>query len=932
MKAKINRGNGFRGALAYVHEKEGAEHVMGNMSGRTVAELTREFGAVKALRPDCKNPVWHCSLALPAGERLSAERWGELARDFLAEMKMDPANFLYDVVRHSDTDHDHIHIVASRIGLDGSLWHGQKDVFKAIDATQALEKRHGLTLTAGLGLDLSKEKKHGKRSHYTHTLDQQNTERAQYQRQNGLQPMSERRLAVLGQQERKGVLQADARTSGRDVDALRRPADRRGLTHGELNMAIRTETKPPRTVCQEAIDAVLRDGPMTAPAFISRLEALGVRAVPNIAATGTMNGYSFECEGVAFTGSKLGDAYKWGKLQLRGVEYVKDRDFTALADAKRLAGERIADTASAGQQQSAPGRDSAASPAVGAATGADRSPGQLSTAAGADAEQRRAARDDGLRPSDSSPARGLGLSSAGDGDADGRRDTAAHHAPRSDDTAAQRAGHGHAAELGSGRGISTGSRQDASRDHSSSAGGYGSDHRSDGAEHGSTRSQRPGAESVLSASAAAPVATPGQPGGGGSRRSDASSDWASRFRAASAAKRDAGKSDGVQHVVVKGDRARKRVDEQDRSQARQINPTVYLEAQGFEVIKQGRHLSVRLHGDEAYRCTKQDDGHWVTCDKYENGIGDNIALVRELEPGTGYSEAVYRLAGAPSVTRTLTREPAPVVHRPPPTLPPQSEDDVVRGREYLRERGISHDTIRAAEQAGMLRYTGGAVLYVGYDEAGTARNATRRSLGESDPVPRRDLFGSDKRHPQCLRGARDTVMVVEGGADALAAIDLARRERRPEPTVLVSGGANSRAWIDTPWVQAILRVAKKVIVALDREKSPEIQAKTDQAHGAQIERLQAVCRVVERWMPPAGSKDMAELNLARQQRTPEHQAFMERNQARVDAGVEANRAAGRTQMPERTADIMEQVRANIATAEQRQEAAKAAAADKPKVL
>ena len=290
MKAKISRGSDFRGVLNYVHDKGEAEIVGGNMSGQTPQALAREFGITKKLRPDCKNPVWHCSLSAPRGERLSREKWYELGADFMIEMGMDPANFLYSVARHSDTDYDHVHLVASRIGLDGQLWHGQNDVFKAIKATQKLEQRHGLTLTPGLDLGVKKERK--------------------------------------------------------------------SLTHGELNMAIRTEMKPPRMVCQEAIDAVLQDaGVMSAPEFIERLEALGVRAVPSVASTGTMNGFSFEAEGVAFSGSKLGESFKWAKLQQRGIEYVKDRDFAALADTKRRAGERAAAGPDAGRDLPAAGPD-----------------------------------------------------------------------------------------------------------------------------------------------------------------------------------------------------------------------------------------------------------------------------------------------------------------------------------------------------------------------------------------------------------------------------------------------------------------------------------------------------------------------------------------------------------------------------------------------
>ena len=37
----------------------------------------------------------------------------------------------------------------------------------------------------------------------------------------------------------------------------------------------------------------------------------------------------------------------------------------------------------------------------------------------------------------------------------------------------------------------------------------------------------------------------------------------------------------------------------------------------------------------------------MACDKAGNGIGDTIALVRELEPTLGFLEAVARLAAGP---------------------------------------------------------------------------------------------------------------------------------------------------------------------------------------------------------------------------------------------------------------------------------------------
>ncbi|RYE63620.1 MAG: relaxase, partial [Oxalobacteraceae bacterium] len=158
MKAKVTRGGGFRGALNYAFDKvkaaagdKEAERVGGNMDGADPQELSAEFAVVRQLRPDIEKPVWHCSLSLPAGERLDSERWAAVAEDFMKHMEFDPASTPYVAVRHNDTKHDHIHIIASRIGLDGQVWHGKWEARRAIEATQALERTHGLTLTPGLG-------------------------------------------------------------------------------------------------------------------------------------------------------------------------------------------------------------------------------------------------------------------------------------------------------------------------------------------------------------------------------------------------------------------------------------------------------------------------------------------------------------------------------------------------------------------------------------------------------------------------------------------------------------------------------------------------------------------------------------------------------------------------------------------------------------
>ncbi|EGC5125032.1 relaxase/mobilization nuclease domain-containing protein, partial [Salmonella enterica subsp. enterica serovar Schwarzengrund] len=115
-----------------------------------VSDLTDEFKTVSSFRQDIKKPVFHAFLSLPIDEKLTDEKWQEIAKDYLKEMNIDIEKHQYICVRHKDTDQDHIHIVANRVGLDGSVWHGQHSAFNTIAACDRLEVKHSLTITQSL--------------------------------------------------------------------------------------------------------------------------------------------------------------------------------------------------------------------------------------------------------------------------------------------------------------------------------------------------------------------------------------------------------------------------------------------------------------------------------------------------------------------------------------------------------------------------------------------------------------------------------------------------------------------------------------------------------------------------------------------------------------------------------------------------------------
>lgn len=160
MKPKISRGHGFYGVVHYISDyqakEEGnknAQYVCGTTVSHSSNGIARELAHTRTIRPDITRPVWHVSLSMPAGEEpLSLSDWQIIVERFMTKMEF-PKDTIYAVFRHSDKEHDHVHIVASRISLSGKVYQGKWEALKAINVCQEMERELGLTVTKGLRRD-----------------------------------------------------------------------------------------------------------------------------------------------------------------------------------------------------------------------------------------------------------------------------------------------------------------------------------------------------------------------------------------------------------------------------------------------------------------------------------------------------------------------------------------------------------------------------------------------------------------------------------------------------------------------------------------------------------------------------------------------------------------------------------------------------------
>jgi Relaxase/Mobilisation nuclease domain len=144
MIGKQFKRHSFRQVLGYVSGKEGAEYLGGNMSGQTVAELTAEFRRSQELNPTVLQPAYHIALSLPHQDQLDETDWQVLAADYLERMGYGESQYV--LFRHADRDHDHVHLVASRIRLtDGKLVPDSWDYHRSQSILRQLEQEYQLT-------------------------------------------------------------------------------------------------------------------------------------------------------------------------------------------------------------------------------------------------------------------------------------------------------------------------------------------------------------------------------------------------------------------------------------------------------------------------------------------------------------------------------------------------------------------------------------------------------------------------------------------------------------------------------------------------------------------------------------------------------------------------------------------------------------------
>lgn len=157
MIAKNIKGKSFRGCVRYVlndsHELLEAEGVLAD----SAKSIIRSFAMQRSGRKEIKQPVGHIPISFSPEDshRLTCNFMLQLVREYMEEMGI--KNTQYIIVRHHNTENEHLHIVYNRIDNNLKLISVNNDYKRNVKTCKKLKDKHNLTY--GKGKDRVKRKK-----------------------------------------------------------------------------------------------------------------------------------------------------------------------------------------------------------------------------------------------------------------------------------------------------------------------------------------------------------------------------------------------------------------------------------------------------------------------------------------------------------------------------------------------------------------------------------------------------------------------------------------------------------------------------------------------------------------------------------------------------------------------------------------------------
>ena len=150
MIGKIVTGKSFKGAVEYAMNKPGARLLACDGVDATDARsVTHSFNFQRKARPEKEYVVGHVSLSFHKDDtpKLTDETMIRLAEEYMRRMGITDTQYI--VVRHTDTEHSHLHTVYNRVKYDAKLVRSHNERIRNVAVCKAVKQQYGLTFSEG---------------------------------------------------------------------------------------------------------------------------------------------------------------------------------------------------------------------------------------------------------------------------------------------------------------------------------------------------------------------------------------------------------------------------------------------------------------------------------------------------------------------------------------------------------------------------------------------------------------------------------------------------------------------------------------------------------------------------------------------------------------------------------------------------------------
>lgn len=149
MIAKNIKGKSFKGCVNYVMNDTAELLEAEGVFADSTKSMIRSFAMQRSGRKEIKQPVGHIPISFAPEDkpRMTNDFMLELAKEYMKEMGI--KNTQYIIVRHHNTDNDHLHIVYNRIDNDLKLISANNDYKRNIKICKKLKDKYNLTYGKG---------------------------------------------------------------------------------------------------------------------------------------------------------------------------------------------------------------------------------------------------------------------------------------------------------------------------------------------------------------------------------------------------------------------------------------------------------------------------------------------------------------------------------------------------------------------------------------------------------------------------------------------------------------------------------------------------------------------------------------------------------------------------------------------------------------